>query len=236
MGYLVDAMDEAQSAEVLARAGGQLPSGRHNLTREFVVRNQQTRIVDALAKVVACEGYAATSVQAILKEAGVSRATFYQHYESKQHCFQVALEAITDGVARRIDEAYAEGGDWVEKLHRALERFLLMLAREPDLARMCMVESISAGPDALEIYRRTIDRFESFFEDARNELPDPEQMPAYVPRAMVSGISGMIWREVNAGRAEQLPERLPDLLYYVVAPYRGREAARAAAQVGDQIA
>jgi AcrR family transcriptional regulator len=209
------------------RNPGQLPSGRHDLSREFVVRSQQTRIVDALAKVVARDGYPNTSVSSVLKEAGVSRATFYEHYRSKEDCFNTAFAAIAEGLTRRVEEAYAEHQDWTEGVGAALRRFLEVLASEPEMARMCMVESLSVGPVALDIFRGTLDRFAALLEDAVAGADEP--VPDELVRALVGGLSSVVYREILAGRTKELPDRLPSLLFFVIAPLRGRAAARAAA-------
>jgi AcrR family transcriptional regulator len=67
-----------------------LPRGRGALPREQVIHIQRTRILDALVDALAERGYGETSVQDVVARAGVSRATFYKHFQSKQEAFLAA--------------------------------------------------------------------------------------------------------------------------------------------------
>ena len=64
-----------------------LVAGRHHLSRDEVAAHQKQRLFKALATVMATNGYNSTTVDDVIKEAKVSRATFYQHFESKQDLF-----------------------------------------------------------------------------------------------------------------------------------------------------
>ena len=77
------------------------------------------------------DGYAAASVDAIAREAGVSKATLYGHFPSKEALFEAVVVAQCRRHASAV-EALDTGGDDVAgtlaELARALLRFLL----EPD--------------------------------------------------------------------------------------------------------
>lgn len=200
-----------------------------------MVRNQQTRIVDGLAKVMARKGYGATSVADVLAEAGVSRRTFYEHYRSKEDCFLKAFDAVAAGFAQRIEESYREPGDWPQRVTRALATLLDVLRREPELARMCMVESLSAGAPALGRYAVTLDRFERLFADAARRSPHGDRLPPHLPRVVVGGISSLVYRELADGGAERLPGLLPELVYTALVPYLGIDEALAAAEAAPSL-
>ena len=57
--------------------------------RAIVTRQQ---IIEAAARAFSREGYNATGVAEICKEAGVSKGAFYHHFESKHQIFMVLLE------------------------------------------------------------------------------------------------------------------------------------------------
>jgi hypothetical protein len=44
--------------------------------------------------------------------------------------------------------------------------------------------------------------------------------------SMVGGLSEVLYQEIVAGRAEQLPAMLPELMYALVLPFEGRETAQ----------
>ena len=68
------------------------PSGRHRLPREVVAQSQRERMLEAMIRVVAKKGYAATTIADVTKAAGVSRTTFYELFEDKEACFLAAYD------------------------------------------------------------------------------------------------------------------------------------------------
>jgi AcrR family transcriptional regulator len=70
------------------RAAGATAPSWPGATREDVVRNQRERLFAAMVASTASKGYPATTVADLIALAGVSRATFYEHFDDKAHCFR----------------------------------------------------------------------------------------------------------------------------------------------------
>jgi hypothetical protein len=49
--------------------------------------------------------------------------------------------------------------------------------------------------------------------------------PRALGRSMVGGLGEVLYQAIVAGRADQLPALLPELMYALVLPFEGREAA-----------
>lgn len=204
-----------------------LPRGRHKLSREFVIRSQRQRMLRAVAEEVAANGYAATSVARVIARAGVSRKTFYEHFDDKEACF---LAAYDDGVKllfERVEQAYQSADVWPERMRAGLRALLELFAEEPALAQMCTVEVLAAGPRALDRYRHAVSGFFPFFGEG--ELGPGKPVPPVVGEAVVLGVNGVLYRRILAGEIAKLPELLPELLYFVLAPYVGPDEAAAIA-------
>jgi AcrR family transcriptional regulator len=211
------------------RGAGQLPRGRHGLPRAFVVSNQRERIIDAFAVVCAAKGYAASTVEDVIAEAGVSRRTFYDLFSSKQECFLVAYELVMDRVLRAVERAYAgENGEWPQRMSRLLWTLLSHLAAEPELARLVMVDVLAAGQAALERRDAALQRFEVFFNAGATGLPLPDQERQLLARAVIGGLAEALYNRIATGDTERLPDAGPDLLYCMLVPYLGHNRARAA--------
>src|SRR5690242_10139687 len=97
---------------------------------------QRERILDATEKLVAANGCAGTSIEAIVKEAGVSSVTFYEFFAGKEECFVAAFDrAVGRGVERiaaAIDEA-GEAGElsWPEQIATGLRTITGLIVRAP---------------------------------------------------------------------------------------------------------
>lgn len=69
-----------------------LPPGRSGLSREFVAKHKRERVLSALCQDLRANGYTGWTITNIVKVAHVSRATFYQVFDSKQACIKAVLD------------------------------------------------------------------------------------------------------------------------------------------------
>src|SRR6187402_117268 len=88
--------DVNAAAELLAGGEGQFPSGIRSLPSDLVRAVQRERLLAAMLRATAQLGYREVSVQDVLDRAGVSRPTFYEHFENKEDCFLAAFETTAD--------------------------------------------------------------------------------------------------------------------------------------------
>jgi AcrR family transcriptional regulator len=208
-----------------------LPTGRHGLPREFVARNQRERLIAGLAEAVAEHGYAGTTIAHIARHAAVSRRTFYEHFGSKDECFAAAFETVMEELRGRIARGFEQAGDWPGAIRAGIAEMLAFLVAEPALARLCMVESLVAGPVVVERYDAAIQGFVPYFRAGRDGLP-PETLENLSPTtedALAGGMASLISRRIMAGREDELEDLLPALVEFVLTPYLGTvEAARLA--------
>jgi AcrR family transcriptional regulator len=209
-----------------ARAAHQLPSGRHGLPRDFVISNQRERILGGVMNAVSRKGYNATRVEDIIALAGVSRRTFYDHFANKEEAFLAAYDFVVEQLRVGVAGAYASGGTWASKVRRGLAAFLNLLAREPELAHVCVVEAVAAGPRALEQRMSAMADFRQFLTP-----PAPAQAPVLISpitaETVVGGIYEVIYNRVVSNRTAELPDLLPALLYSVLLPFAGTKIAHA---------
>ncbi|MCB0828965.1 MAG: TetR/AcrR family transcriptional regulator [Solirubrobacterales bacterium] len=206
---------------------GRLPSGRHGLPREAVARSQRDRLVESMIAVVAEKGYTEATVADVIQSAGVSRATFYEQFADKEDCFVAAYTAVMDRMLEHVAEGVeAAGSDaWVDRVRGGLARLLQYLADNPVSVRTGIVEAFGAGARARDRYQQAVGSFFPFLEAGRGLADRPDQIPAEVPRLIVGGVSALMFAEASEGRAAGLPDLLPEVMYLVIAPYLGREAA-----------
>jgi AcrR family transcriptional regulator len=201
------------------------PRGRHRLPPEVIARSQRERLLDAAVDVVAEKGYGATTVADLTREAGVSRTTFYEHFEDKEACFLAAYDSAADVLARRIAAAFETQEAWPERVRAGLAVLLESLAGEPQIARLALVDVGSAGPRAQRRYRAALQRMTPFFDEGRDFAPGGRRLPANTSRMAIGAVTGLLVDEIEAGRADRLPEILPQILFATLVPYLGPTAA-----------
>ena len=130
------------------RSGGrlphQLPSGRHGLPRDFVEKNQRERILRAVVEVASETGYGALTVRDVIEAAGVSRRTFYDHFDNKEEAFLASYHLVVGRLAVDVEESSSKGSNWCESILFGLATFLDIMARDPALAHLLVVEVLAA--------------------------------------------------------------------------------------------
>jgi AcrR family transcriptional regulator len=173
--------------------------------------------MDAAAELSAERGYEATKVSEIVKRAGVARKTLYDNFDGKEEIFLAAFDAACDDALRRVDEGSAAvDGDWRARVEGGLAAFLGYVAEQPILARMCMIESLSATPQTTKHYEEVL---ETFVERTRRALPQDGRLPETIAETLVGGVAWIVYQQIRRGEAERAEDLLPDLMEFIMAPY-----------------
>jgi AcrR family transcriptional regulator len=207
-----------------------LPRGTHGLDRSLVAASQRTRLLEAVGQAVAEKGYAAATIDDIVRGAGVSKKTFYEHFQDKLECFLAAYEKASDELYEHVRAAQdaagpalrtaPEGGAWLARTHAGIRAYLRWLAAEPALARVFLIEIAAAGPDALACRERLRDRY----AERMRELQDSDAgVPDELFHAVVAAADDLVVRRLRRGG--DLLELEPILLRLQVAQLAGPKAA-----------
>jgi AcrR family transcriptional regulator len=212
-----------------------LPRGSHGLDPELVAASQHTRLLEAVGRAVAVKGYAGATIDDIVRRAGVSKKTFYEHFRDKEDCFIAAYEAASDELFLRVRAAQRGPDDWTERIRAGIRAYLRWLAGDPALARVFLIEVAAAGPRAAERRERLRDRYAALMrelqDDARDETPSIPRLPAEIFHALVAAVDDVVSRRIREAGAQNLPALEPVLLYLEVALLAGPETAAASARL-----
>jgi AcrR family transcriptional regulator len=183
-------------------------------------------ILAAMIRVVGAKGYKDASVAGVIEEAGTSRTTFYKHFDDKHDCFLAAYEMLVEQIFGEVVSGCDGKQPWLSRMTNGLTTIVDRFAVDPALARTAVVEVAAAGADARQLHWNAIARFTEYL-DAGRELAGGKELPENISLMSAGAVSGLIFDELLAGRAAQLPARLPDLLFAMLVPYVGPQAAAA---------
>ena len=213
---------------------GPLPGGHHGLSREQILESQRERLLAAIAHEVAARGYRATTITEVVRLASVSTRDFYQHFENKEQCFLAAFGAIRDHLEELVADAVADQPDWPHQVIAALRAALALFAVEPHLARLALVEPVSATPTIAIRFREAVLACVPALERGRAEA-EGATLPPSTEDSLLGGIISLTTRSILADETEKLPALLPDLIEFTLGPYLGAErAAELAAEARDR--
>jgi AcrR family transcriptional regulator len=218
----------APTSERARRAEGRLPSGRSDLPRQFIVKSQRERIVDATAAIVAEKGLAALTIPEIARRANVSHQTFYDIYSSKHDAFLGAQKVGMHQALGVAVEAYqAELPDWPRAAGAGVGALLDYLASEPAHAHLSLVDTFASCPEAIEIRNATMKAFAAYlspgYELARGHL----EVPAIAAEAVAGGIWQILHDYIDNDRVAELPDVAAQLTYFALTPFLGPAEAAA---------
>jgi AcrR family transcriptional regulator len=207
------------------RDAAQLPPGRHGLPRAFVIQNQRARILAAVADVTSAASYAEMRVEDIIVTAGVSRRTFYDQFTNKDEAFLAAYETAADHLLGVVRDASALEGPFPRRAGAGLAALLGVLAAEPALARMCVVEVLAAGRHAIDRRNRAMAALARMLDRNARAYAAAFHPPPLTAATILGGIYEVVYLRIVQGELRSLPALRSDLLYSMLVPYLGPDAA-----------
>ena len=218
------------ASERARQAEGRLPSGRHDLPRQFIVKNQRERIVDATAAIVAEKGLAGLTIPEIARRANVSHQTFYEMYPTKHDAFLGAQKVgLHQALGIAVGAYEAQGEDWAMGVAAGIGALLDYLASEPAHAHLTVVNTFAASPLAIEIRDTGLHAFAAYLQPGYHHVPAGRSVPGIAPEAIAGGIWQVLHNHIEHERVEDIAELTPQLVYVALTPFiGGKESARVA--------
>ncbi len=190
----------------------------------MATESRRELILAAMVRVVGSKGYRETSVADVIAEAGTTRTTFYKHFDDKHDCFLAAYDRLVEQVFSEVLARCNGEQSWLRRMETGLATIVELFSLDPELARTAVVEVAAAGAEARQRHWNAVARFTEYLEGGR-ELAEGRELPENISLLSAGAVSGLIFDELLAGRAAELPDRLPDLLFAMLVPYIGPRAA-----------
>ncbi|HEX6688830.1 MAG TPA: TetR/AcrR family transcriptional regulator [Solirubrobacterales bacterium] len=200
---------------------------------------QRERILDATEQLIAERGCAGTSIEAIVKAAGVSSVTFYEFFEDKEECFVAAFDRAVDLGADELALAAigdpASGGlSWPEQIATGLRTLTGLIQAEPARARLCLVEAQTGGPELSLRFEAALDRVAAKLREGRALDTAPADLPVTHEEATAGALAWLLRERLETGDGERLEALYPELIDIALAPYlEGGERSAAAVSPGN---
>ena len=191
-----------------------MPRGRHAPPLEIRQEAQRRRLYQAAAAVFSRTGYAEATAEAIAREAGMSKATFYEHFDNKEDCIVALFDAATDVLLSAMKEAASAGDPDPRARYRAsIVALLEVIDASPDAAQTLLVQIIGAGPRAMRRRDRVMAQFARYIDDRNRD----DAAAGLVPRlasyddayAIVGAVVELASRQLRAGAPQGIRELEP---------------------------
>jgi len=194
----------------------QLSGGPRRMPAEQVAEHQRARLEGAMVEAVARHGYAGTTLRELVALAGVSKTTFYDHFESKEECFLATFDAIIAETARRAGAAYRGSGGFREGMTAGLSSFMDLVVEDQSAASLAVVESLTLGMAGVAHRERASEIFEAAVRKSFEASPGKPRISPVTVCGIVNGVNGVVYRRLRSGRAEELPGLVDTLIEWAL--------------------
>ncbi|MDP3620035.1 MAG: TetR/AcrR family transcriptional regulator [Ramlibacter sp.] len=174
------------------------------------VHEHRHRLLEGMAHAVAARGYPDTTIADIVREASVSRRTFYQHFSTKADCLIALYEAASHNALRVLREAIDPEHEWETQIERALSAYLTCMAQNPVLMRTLFIEILGLGAEGLQARRRMNQEIADFMLTVINGANAGRKRAAPLSpgmaMAVVGGINELVLEYIEQDRVAKLPD------------------------------
>lgn len=165
------------------------------------VHEHRHRLLEGMAHAVAAKGYADTTIADVVREASVSRRTFYEHFATKADCLVALYEAASHNALNVLRDAIDPSHDWHTQVEQALSAYLACMAGNPMLMRTLFIEILGLGATGLAARRRVNQEIADFMLAVIQGSLTPQ-----MAMALVGGINELVLQYIEQDRVAQLVE------------------------------
>jgi AcrR family transcriptional regulator len=201
-----------------------LPRGPQALPREQVAADQRARLFAALLEIVNERGFAGATISALVQRAGISRSSFYEHYENKEQCLLAAFDDSVERLTRRMLAGLDPDGEVRDQIEGLLRGLFEATVERPQAARLVCVEVSAAGPAGVQRWAQGAALFEQVIARLFEQAPGEGTIPEPVAKAVVGALRKIVYTRVLGARSKralrsELERALPGLVGWIVGYY-----------------
>jgi AcrR family transcriptional regulator len=197
---------------------------------------QRHRLLLAMREMSGEVGLAGATVARVCQRSRMSRRTFYELFDSRDDCFLAAFEQALEQVGEHVIPAWRLSGPngtvkgvegrWKDRVRAGLEGLLVLFDEQPQLARLCVVESLTGGPTVLARRREILDALAGAVDEGRVEARRGGEAPPLTAESTVGGVLAVIHARLLDPGGGPLAQLVPSLCSMIVFPYLGPAAAQ----------
>ena len=201
------------------------------MSRTDAAADQRRRILEATADLVAENGYQGATIETIVRRAKVGYATFYKNFADKERCYLELLDAAYGVTFHRVQRAYDREREWPDQVASGLGALFEQISAHPSIGRACLVEVLTAGPEAVARHEALLKRFTPLLKPGRKLNPRRAELPDTLEDTLTGGVLWVLNQRLIADEAEALKGLLPETIEFVLRPYVGEQKAAREAQL-----
>jgi AcrR family transcriptional regulator len=174
-------------------------------------------LVDAAIKLFSAVGYAETSLQELVTEAGLTKGAFYHHYRSKEEILLEIHDNFIDEQIERARAAVGQGETPADSLRALIRSEMRAISEHQDAVTVFLRERRAFSPDTWKEVRTKRDVLESVFVNLVEQGIADGEFHDGDPQLIAYGILGMVhwaheWYRPRLGPTDKVADTFSDMV------------------------
>jgi AcrR family transcriptional regulator len=174
---------------------------------------------------MARSGYSRLTINDVTRVAGVSKVTFYEFFDDKLSAVRAAHEEIFEPYFASITEVCELPHQWPVRVTTAIGDTLAFASTEPARAQLLTVQAVAQSADLAKRVIESTDRLAELLSSGRSLNTAAAELPSLTEKALIGGISAIVYSHLVQDESERLPELKRQLAELTLLPYVGSELA-----------
>ena len=169
------------------------------------------------------KGFESVSMNEVAKQSGVTKATVYYYFPTKNDLFLAAIGDVLGRVTELIENILSQQGTFYHRLTQVAEQYLkvpkMHMHTMLDKAQQYLSEEQAATLNKYE--HQLYEKLQNWFIEANEKQEINCEDPILVAHLYVSMLrvtESKYWSETNVGSAEEAAKQIVSLLWHGIQP------------------
>lgn len=133
---------------------------------------RNARLISAGLKLFGSKGYAGTSIQAILSEAGLQKRYFGENFESLEDLLVAVYDELHHATLTEAVAAMDRSASSITQFRQLADALMRIFERDPRRSRVQLLEVVGASPQVEEHRQRGLSEYAKLVESLLPPAPD----------------------------------------------------------------
>jgi AcrR family transcriptional regulator len=175
------------------------------------VNSPRSRLIAGMAKVLEQQALSELYADDVVREAGVSKRTFYQHFANKEDCFLALYRENSARVLEVLASASGSPGlSALERIQLGAKAYLAFMQSQATLMKRLYIDILYLGTEGMKAKREVLQQFAhvllAAYEEERALAPSLPPLAPELVLAIVAGINELILFKIEDGQADRLSD------------------------------
>jgi AcrR family transcriptional regulator len=187
---------------------------------------RRSRILNGALNVFGEKGFAAATVQDLIEEVGISRATFYKYFSDREACLVALNDAVLAWLEEEARKAIRPEVSWPLQTRAVTETLVELVSCDARVARVCGFEATLVSAEIWDRRKASLDALSAALRGGRAHSRWGDELPAALEDFLVGGAAELATRSIVLDLRRPPKNLGAELAELILLPYVGAARAR----------